>query len=115
MRGSPAGGGYSTALDELSFANALTKHQLLDKAHTEMLIANPIKTNWNDRYGFGFATSPENVEPRWFGHSGGAEGINSSLKIYPDSGYTVIVMSNLDKPAAERVADFIEERMPALK
>lgn len=112
MRGTPAGGGYSNALDELSFANALTRHQLLDKEHTEMLTANPIKTNWNDRYGYGFATSPEGVEPRWIGHSGGAEGVNSSLKIYPDSRYTVIVMTNLDKPTAERVTDFIEERMP---
>src|SRR5206468_1953304 len=38
MRGSPAGGGYSTVADLLRFANALTTHQLLDRRHTTLLI-----------------------------------------------------------------------------
>jgi D-alanyl-D-alanine carboxypeptidase len=50
---------------------------------------------------------------RSFGHDGGAPGINASLKIFPDSGYVVVVMGNYDPPAASRLADFIAARLPA--
>ncbi|MBA2593750.1 MAG: serine hydrolase [Gammaproteobacteria bacterium] len=37
MRGSPAGGGFSTCEDLLRFAAALTGHKLLDAEHTKLL------------------------------------------------------------------------------
>ena len=50
---------------------------------------------------------------RYYGHSGGAPGINSELRIYPASGYVVAVMANLDAPAAGNLAGFIGARLPA--
>jgi hypothetical protein len=38
--------------------------------------------------------------------------MNGELAICPASGYTVVVLSNLDPPSASRVADFIENRLP---
>lgn len=112
-RGTPAGGGYSTPNDMLRFAIALESKQLLDEHHLKLLTTDAINTPWQDKYGYGFIISP-GAENFWFGHTGGAEGINCSFKMYPNSGYTVIVMSNLDRPAAERVADFINERLPII-
>jgi D-alanyl-D-alanine carboxypeptidase len=47
-----------------------------------------------------------------YGHSGGAPGMNGDLKIFPQSGYVIAVLSNLDPPAANRVSDFIVSRLP---
>ena len=41
-------------------------------------------------------------------HSGGGPGANTTLRIYPDFGYVIIVLSNLDYPAADNIAQFIE-------
>ena len=49
---------------------------------------------------------------RYYGHNGGAPGINSELRIYPASGYVIAVMANLDPPAATALVDFIGERLP---
>jgi len=37
--------------------------------------------------------------------------MNGSLAIC-ESGYTIAVLSNLDPPAADRIADFIRARLP---
>lgn len=51
---------------------------------------------------------------RSFGHGGGFSGMNGELRVYPQQGYVVVVLSNLDPPAAERVSFFITNRLPAL-
>jgi hypothetical protein len=33
--------------------------------------------------------------------------------MFPDSGYVVVVLGNLDPPSALRVSDFISARLPA--
>jgi hypothetical protein len=50
---------------------------------------------------------------RIVGHGGGAPGMNGDLAIDLRSGQVVVVLANLDPPAAQRVADFIVHRLPA--
>jgi hypothetical protein len=38
--------------------------------------------------------------------------MNGDLAFEPDGGYVVVVLSNLDPPAAGRVSAFILERLP---
>jgi D-alanyl-D-alanine carboxypeptidase len=38
--------------------------------------------------------------------------MNGELRIYPASGYVIVVLANLDPPAASRAADFIGNRLP---
>jgi hypothetical protein len=38
--------------------------------------------------------------------------MNGDLQIYPQSGYVITVLSNLDPPAASRVSEFIANRLP---
>jgi D-alanyl-D-alanine carboxypeptidase len=40
--------------------------------------------------------------------------MNGELRIYPQLGYVVVVLSNVDPPGATRLADFIEARLPAV-
>jgi CubicO group peptidase (beta-lactamase class C family) len=111
-RGTPAGGGYSSVEDLRRFADALLHHTLLDEAMTELLTRGKVDTPYpGARYAYGFGDVTEGGV-RYFGHSGGAPGMNGDLRIYPDSGQVVIVLSNLDPPSAQRLAAFVGNRIP---
>jgi D-alanyl-D-alanine carboxypeptidase len=112
-RGTSAGGGYSTVEDFLRFANALTNHKLLNVQNTELLTTGKVDTPRGDKYAFGFMDSGAGTPMRHFGHGGGAPGMNGDLQIFPQSGYVIVVLSNLDPPAASRISDFIVNRLPA--
>ncbi len=77
-RGSSAGGGYSTAHDLLRLMNALRENRIANAPPAGMV-----------------------------GVAGGAPGLNAVLEGDLPGGYDVIVMANLDPPAAERVARII--------
>jgi CubicO group peptidase (beta-lactamase class C family) len=109
-RGMAAGGGYSTVEDLLRFANALQQHKLLDAKHTELLTTGKVDTP-GGRYAYGFQERIINGT-RCFGHGGGAPGMNGELDIC-DGGYVVLVLANLDPPAAHRIGEFITNRLPA--
>ena len=109
-RGTSAGGGYSTVGDLLKFAQALTSHKILsarwlDEATKEQAKGGP-------GYGYGFGSGDEGGI-RFFGHSGGVPGMNGMLRVYPETGAVIAVLSNLDPPAATRTAEWLDRRMPA--
>ena len=81
-KGSSAGGGYSTAHDLLRLLNALRAHRI-----------------------------PQAPEPGMIGIAGGAPGLNAAMEGDLRGGYDVIVLANLDPPAAERVARLIREAL----
>jgi CubicO group peptidase (beta-lactamase class C family) len=103
-RGIAAGGGYSTVGDLLRFAQALESGKLISKA----MLAEATKPQ-AEQYGYGFGIQQD---PRWYGHNGGAPGMNGDLRVYPQLGYVLVCLSNLDPPAAERLLDFYALRMP---
>jgi len=109
-RGTSAGGGYSTVEDLLKFANALEDHRLLSAEFTDMLTTGKVDAG-GARYAFGFEDQMINGI-RCFGHGGGAPGMNGELEICPGPGYVVAVLSNADPPAADRVSNFITNRLP---
>ncbi|WP_162606466.1 serine hydrolase domain-containing protein [Jiangella asiatica] len=109
--GSPAGGAYSTAGDMARFAAALLDNRLLDAEHTELVTTGKV-TARGGAYAYGFVDVTENGT-RWFGHTGGNNGINSELRIYPESGYVLVGLSNLDPPAAAMVMRYAGDRLPA--
>jgi D-alanyl-D-alanine carboxypeptidase len=107
-RGSPAGGGYATVGDLARFATALLDGKLLGKELFQQATTNQGK---NRRpYGFGFMIHTGDLPG--FGHSGGAPGMNGELQVFPEAETILVVLSNLDPPAATRVATFINNRLP---
>jgi D-alanyl-D-alanine carboxypeptidase len=82
-RGSSAGGSYSTAYDLLAFDRAVAAGTLCDP------------TYWRNHGGMGFA--------------GGAPGINAALESDWDNDWTIVVLANLDPPAAMRMAGSLRE------
>ena len=110
-RGTSAGGGYSTAEDPLRVAVALTKHTLLSAESTQLLVTGKVRTDPRAMYAYGFSERNEQGI-HTFGHGGGAPGMNGELAILPSSGHVVVVLANLDPPAAGELASFIVERLP---
>ena len=95
-RGSSAGGGYSTAEDLLKFSLALQSGKIQNSE------AAPMQQNNNGKFmGLGIA--------------GGSLGINAALEIMPETGYTVIVLSNYDPPSAENTARQIRSFLNRVK
>jgi D-alanyl-D-alanine carboxypeptidase len=111
-RGTAAGGGYSTVEDLARFAEALLGHELLSADSTELLVGGKVESGPGVRYAYGFADTRDTDGYGWVGHGGGAPGMNGDLRIYPRSGYVVAVLANLDPPAAQRVADYLDARLP---
>lgn len=105
--GTSAGGGYSTVGDFFRFAEALQSGKLVSSASLMQMTTPGIER----QYGFGMSIAGEGAT-RSFGHSGGAPGQNGDLRIFPESGYVVVALSNLDPPAASRMVDFIAARLP---
>lgn len=105
--GTAAGGGYSTVGDFFRFADALQSGKLISKASLTLMTTPALIP----QYGFGMSLTGQGPT-RSFGHSGGAPGQNGDLKMFPESGYVIVVLSNLDPPAASRLTDFIAARLP---
>ena len=107
-RATSAGGGYTTAADLMKFADALMSNKLL-KADTLAEATRPQFTTGS--YGFGFQIGPKD-QPRTYGHGGSAPGMNAILRVYPESGQSVIVLCNLDTPSASHIGDWLHARIP---
>jgi CubicO group peptidase (beta-lactamase class C family) len=105
-RGTAAGGGYSTVGDMLRFAQALDSGRLISKT----TLAEATRPH-QQRYGYGFDVQGQG-RLRSYGHGGGAPGMNGELRIFPQLGYVVVSLSNLDPPAASELVEFFTLRMP---
>jgi len=113
-RGTSAGGGYSTVEDLVKFASALKANKLLNPKYTELLTTGKVKMPMEGaKYAYGFEdTTVDGV--RYFGHGGGAPGVSGGLRIYPESGYVFVVLSNIDA-GSSRISLFIRNRLPVGK
>jgi D-alanyl-D-alanine carboxypeptidase len=105
-RGTAAGGGYSTVGDLLRFAQALESGTLISKA----TLAEATRPHLQ-QYGYGFGVQGQGRLGS-YGHGGGAPGMNGELRIFPQLGYVVVSLSNLDPPAASELVEFFTLRMP---
>jgi D-alanyl-D-alanine carboxypeptidase len=92
VKGTPAGGGFSTADDLLSFANALPQNSLLNQEYTKLYTTGKVKYR-DGMYAYGMMENNVNGH-RSIGHSGGHYGIANELMIFPDLGYTVVILTN---------------------
>ena len=106
--GNGSGGEYSTAADLLAFNRAIGTGKLLGPRLTAEMLAPRIDFAGAQRpskYGYGMDLGTCAGKPT-FGHSGGGpnSGVSSVDYYVKDSGWSIIVLSNYDPPAAEDLA-----------
>lgn len=118
VKGTSAGGGYSTVIDLFKFSRALMTGKLLSQKGVDLVTTGKIVMEFpmppnakpmpmpQIKYGYGFGETFVN-DVRIIGHNGGAPGVDSQLDIYPDLGYTVIVLCNYDM-ASRAITSFIQ-------
>jgi CubicO group peptidase (beta-lactamase class C family) len=95
MRGGSGGGGYSTAGDLFRFARALLEHRLLSPETTGLTFLGKAETrNPEMMFAYGFMDRME-AGHRVVGHGGGFAGVANTLNMYLESGYAVVVLSNM--------------------
>ncbi len=108
VKGTPAGGGYSTAKDLLSFALALQQHKLLTTANTSAYMLGRLKYA-KGFYGYGFSEETINGH-KVIGHTGGHYGIANEFMIIPDLKYVVIILTNGEVENYWETANVIKTR-----
>ncbi len=107
LMGSPAGGGYASANDLLMFSGAIAAGILLDRDTLDQIWTPYAELGPDFGYGYLWGTGNLNGH-HWVGHNGGSPGVSADYRYYPESGYTVIVLSNRDHIAAP-VSDWLNE------
>lgn len=107
-RGSAAGGGYSTAEDLLHFIKALYEGQFLSPPYTDWVFGGP-------EPGKGKILEAVDIQKKsWnIGIAGGAPGINAVLEFDARDGWTIIVLANLDPPAATQISRLVQRHLSA--
>ncbi len=103
-RGTPAGGGYSTAEDLLKFDQGLRNYMLLSSEYTNYLI-NAMQGNLGD------PINPILLKGVWRS-VGGAQGISAVLGMDLKNGYSYVVLSNYDFPVAYEIFQAIYKLKP---
>lgn len=109
VKGTPAGGGYSTAADLLNFATALQGFRFLNKENTEAYTMGRVKYA-KGKYGYGFSEEMINGH-RVIGHTGGHYGIANELMILPESAYVVVILTNGEVENYWAVSNFIKRKL----
>jgi len=110
IRGSPAGGGFATVDDLLKFDQAMRSDRLLRRETRERLWTPvPGATDGTVQWGYGFITRSDNKLGKVVFHSGGFLGISSILEMYVETGFTVVILSNLTSGL-----DAVRGKIPAI-
>jgi len=93
-----AGALYSTTEDLLRWEQALFGGKILSEASLKKM-TTPARNN----YAFGLMVRKQ-FDRNLIAHGGSINGFTSQLYYYPDSKVTVVALSNLHAPGAERIA-----------
>jgi CubicO group peptidase (beta-lactamase class C family) len=99
---SPAGGAYASAPDLIAFSRALWNGKLVSSALVQEFTTGKVAMGPQMQYAFGFGTGRIDAW-RHVGHNGGIPGANAEFMMFPDQGIDVVVLANMDPPAATRV------------
>lgn len=98
-KGSPAGGAYSTVDDLLKFSLALRNHKLLGQKYTEIVTTGKVEVGGPvGKYAYAFGDKVFNGR-HIVGHNGGGLGIGANFDMFPELGYTAIVLTNYEPRA----------------
>lgn len=89
VRGTPAGGGFSTLDDLARFGRALLDGRLLQPETVDLMLS-PKPELGSDKYGFGVQLFWDG----WVGHTGGGPGTADFFAFHVETGDVIVVLAN---------------------
>lgn len=112
VKGSPSEHCFSTVQNLFRYLEALQNEQLLAVEYKNLCFTPHVAAEQPDvRYGYGFHIVDDGRHGRVIGHGGRALGGDAFALVYCDLGYTVIVLSNYDRPAARTIVDRVADML----
>jgi D-alanyl-D-alanine carboxypeptidase len=109
---SPAGGVFSTPSDLSQLLTSLFSGRLLSKPTLAVLLTpRPDPAGGPGTFGYGFVIR-ETPTPK-IGLGGGAPGVNAEVAYFPDSGWQLIALANVDPPVASQMQRVLEQAVTA--
>ena len=112
VRGGPAGGGFSTVEDMLKFHVALRSFKLLNREYTDLVTKGKVDAGPIGRYAYGFGDTVVDGK-HIVGHNGGWPGVAANFDMYPELGYTSVILLNTDPPAMSPIVTRVRQLIPA--
>jgi CubicO group peptidase (beta-lactamase class C family) len=105
----PGGGLVSTAVDLVRFAIAVNTKRLVKPTTLEqMWTEQKARDGKETRYGFGWGINQANGQ-RMIIHNGGQAGTRTDLRLFPEKGIVIAVMTNLSDAPIEQMIKGIQE------
>ena len=112
QRSSPAGGAYASAPDLVAFSRALWGGKLVGVPLVRQFTTGQVAMGPQMQYAFGFGVGTRGTW-RHVGHNGGFPGVNADFTMFPDQGIDVVVLANMDSPAATQVSRHVLNTLTA--
>ena len=92
---------------------ALRSYKLLNEEYTKLVTTGKVEAGGPmGRYAYGFGDKMFDGK-HIVGHNGGSGGIAANFEMYPELGYTSVMLMNADPPAMMPVIMGIRQRIPA--
>ncbi len=82
---------------------------LLNRESKMMMQASLVEGTIGSDYGFGWGLGRTSSGERYFGHSGGMEGVSTRLLIYPDRETILVVLSNRSTSLVAEIVEKLQE------
>jgi CubicO group peptidase (beta-lactamase class C family) len=102
-------GAYTTVDDLARFFAALRARKLLDAKHTGLMLT-PAIDGGRAMFGYGVMIQSRSAE-HWTGHDGTDRGMYADAWFSPETDRVVIVLSNVDSPAARQAMSWLTDRL----
>jgi CubicO group peptidase (beta-lactamase class C family) len=97
VKGSSAGGGYSTVTDLTNFAKALEKGELISEQSLKLMKNPHLEMVSGNFMNYGYGCQQGKIgDIEHYGHGGGANGVATNLMIIPDQKMIVVILTNYD-------------------
>jgi CubicO group peptidase (beta-lactamase class C family) len=99
--------------DLVKFHLALRSYKLLNEEYTKLVTTGKVDAGGPiGRYAYGFGDKIFGGK-HIVGHNGGSPGIAANFEMYPELGYTAVLLMNSDPPTMMPVIMGIRQRLPA--
>jgi CubicO group peptidase (beta-lactamase class C family) len=102
-------GAYTTVDDLARFFAALRSRKLLDAKYTGLMLT-PAIDGGRAMFGYGVMIRSRSAD-HWIGHDGTDRGMYADAWFSPETDRVVIVLSNVDAPAAKQAMSWLEDRL----